>query len=116
VIDQRRLHNWLEQFGFEHVGFERSGGLHASGHASGIDLLGIVRGIAPRTLVPIHSKTPELYAEHVAGTGIQVIVPQAGVPILAQHWHNGCSALSEPIQPERASVFTQGKEGRCKWA
>jgi len=23
VIDQRRLHNWLERFGFEHVGFER---------------------------------------------------------------------------------------------
>ncbi len=81
VIDQRRLHNWLERFGFEHVGFERSEGLHASGHASCVDLLGIVRGIAPHTLVPIHSKTPELYAEHLAGTGIQVIVPQAGVPI-----------------------------------
>ena len=81
VIDQRRLHNWLERFGFEHVGFERSEGLHASGHASCVDLLGIVRGIAPHTLVPIHSKTPELYAEHLAETGIQVIVPQAGVPI-----------------------------------
>jgi ribonuclease J len=81
VIDQRRLRNWLERFGFEHVGFERSEGLHASGHAGSVDLVRMVQEIAPRALIPVHSKTPELYAEHLAGTGIEVIVPQAGVRI-----------------------------------
>ncbi len=81
VIDQRRLRNWLDRFGFQYVGFDRSEGLHASGHASSADLVRIVREIAPRTLIPIHSKHPEFYADHVAGTGIDLLVPQAGVPI-----------------------------------
>jgi ribonuclease J len=81
ALDQRRLKNWLDRFGFRYVGFEGTEGLHASGHASGPELLRIVRDIAPRLLIPIHTLTPELYAERLAGSGIDVLIPKAAVPI-----------------------------------
>ncbi len=80
-IDQRRLRNWLDRFGFHHVGFEGTEGLHASGHAGGTDLLQIVRNIAPRALIPIHTLTPRFYAEHLVGTGTDVLLPRMGMPI-----------------------------------
>lgn len=80
-IDRRRLRNWLARFGFHPVGFEGAEGLHASGHASGPDLVRLVRDIAPRLLIPVHTLTPEVYAERLAGTGIAVHVPRVGVPI-----------------------------------
>ncbi len=80
-IDQARLRNWLDRFGLQGAGFEGSEGLHASGHASGPDLLRIVRAIAPRVLIPIHTGRPEFYQERVTVPGIHVIPPQAGEPI-----------------------------------
>ncbi len=80
-IDQRRLRNWLDRFGFLYVGFEGSEGLHASGHASGPELLRIVRSISPRVLIPIHTMTPDFYPEHLVGTGINVLLPDEGMPL-----------------------------------
>ncbi len=77
-IDQRRLQNWLARFGFRHAGFEGTEGLHASGHASGPDLLRMVRSIGPRILVPVHTLTPQFYAERLAGTDIRVLLPEPG--------------------------------------
>lgn len=79
-IDQRRLRNWLVRFGFQHVGFEGTEGLHASGHASGPDLLRIVGAIAPRVLIPIHSLTPAFYTQRLPGSGINIHIPQIAVP------------------------------------
>lgn len=77
-IDQRRLQNWLARFGFQHAGFEGTEGLHASGHASGPDLLRMIRTIAPRVLVPIHTVAPQRFAERLAGTDIRVLLPEPG--------------------------------------
>lgn len=82
AIDQRRLRNWLDRFGLRHAGFEGTEGLHASGHGSGPDLLRIVRGVAPRILIPVHTVAPQFYADGLSGAGIQVLVPRTGAPIL----------------------------------
>lgn len=80
-IDQARLRNWLDRFGFHPAGFEGAESLHASGHASGPDLLRIVRAIAPRVLIPVHTERPEFYQERLGRPRIHVLVPQPGVPI-----------------------------------
>ena len=86
-MDIRRLKNWLEHFDIAAVGLpdEETGkipqeqkGFHASGHASGPELLGMIREIQPEVLVPIHTEKPEYFLEALAGTGIEVRLPELG--------------------------------------
>lgn len=88
-IDFRRLHEWLKHFKLKGVGLpvERNGqwqvpndekGLHASGHASGPDLLEIAHQIEPEVLIPVHSESPEFYTEHLTNAGINITLPIAG--------------------------------------
>ncbi|MBI4294777.1 MAG: exonuclease [Chloroflexi bacterium] len=88
-LDMRRLHNWIEHFAMTAVGLPREEldwkvpvaerGLHASGHASGPELLDMVRRIAPRTLVPIHTENPQYFVRGLEGSGIEVCLPQPGI-------------------------------------
>jgi len=91
-IDFRRLHNWLKQFELKGFGLpvESNGewqvpdaekGLHASGHASGPDLLQIAREIKPEVLIPIHSEYPSFYIDHLSDSGIRVVLPSVGATI-----------------------------------
>ncbi|MFW9991843.1 MAG: MBL fold metallo-hydrolase [Candidatus Odinarchaeota archaeon] len=49
-LDKTRLDRWSQHFGLKrHL-------LHASGHASGIDLRKMIKEIKPKKLVPIHTK------------------------------------------------------------
>ncbi|HJW88086.1 MAG TPA: MBL fold metallo-hydrolase RNA specificity domain-containing protein, partial [Dehalococcoidia bacterium] len=86
-MDIRRLNNWLEHFAMDAVGLpdEETGkippeqkGFHASGHASGPELLGMIREIQPEVLLPIHTEKPEYFLEALAGTGIEVRLPELG--------------------------------------
>ncbi|HUW44171.1 MAG TPA: MBL fold metallo-hydrolase [Dehalococcoidia bacterium] len=88
-MDFRRLHSWLERFQLRAFGLpvERNGkweipeeekGLHASGHACGIDLLRVAREIKPEVLIPVHSEKPEFYADNLSDSGIKVILPTEG--------------------------------------
>jgi ribonuclease J len=88
-IDFRRLHKWLEHFSLKGFGLpveingeweipEGEEGLHASGHACGPDLLRVAREIKPEIIIPVHSEYPEFYAEHLAGSGIKVVLPTVG--------------------------------------
>ncbi|MFN3974284.1 MAG: MBL fold metallo-hydrolase RNA specificity domain-containing protein [Dehalococcoidia bacterium] len=93
ALDFDRLHNWLAHFQIRPLGLPRreasSGrwavppgeeGLHASGHASGPDLLEMVRRICPRTLLLVHAQ-PEAYdyfEKHLSGTGIEIHMPSPG--------------------------------------
>ncbi len=54
-VDDRVMHNWLDHFGLE---FHQ---MHASGHASGPELLEIVRSVGARTVYPIHTEHPEAF-------------------------------------------------------
>jgi len=96
AMDFRRLHNWLKHFGIRAVGLPvqqddgewvippNERGLHASGHASGPELLDLIRNIAPKTLIPIHTeitredKDPMYFARNLEGTGIEVRLPEYG--------------------------------------
>ncbi len=91
-IDFRRLHRWLKKFNLRGIGLplEINGewripdgeeGLHASGHACGPDLLEIAREIGPEILIPVHSEHPDFYLEHLAGDGIDVVLPAVGEAI-----------------------------------
>jgi len=94
-IDFRRLHRWLDHFGFSKRGLpvelkkgpgeksdweipEAEKGLHASGHACGPDLLKVAQGINPEVLIPVHSEHPDFYTEHLGGSGIEVTLPAVG--------------------------------------
>ncbi|MFQ6019618.1 MAG: MBL fold metallo-hydrolase [Dehalococcoidia bacterium] len=92
-LDLVRLRNWLRHFSMKEVGLplsddgdqpEFSSGeelLHASGHASGPELIQLVREISPRTLIPIHTENPRYFVEALAGEPIEVLVPEYGKPL-----------------------------------
>jgi ribonuclease J len=88
-IDFRRLHNWLKHFGLRSLGLpiEENGewyipedekGLHASGHACGVDLLKIAQTISPQILIPVHSEYPRFYGECLENSSIRVVFPTLG--------------------------------------
>ena len=68
-VDDRVIHNWLEHFGLQ---FHQ---MHASGHASGSELLDIVRATGARAVYPIHTEHPEAFAK----AGPFVRNPELGV-------------------------------------
>lgn len=85
-MDFWRLHHWVERFRLRAFGLpvlksgnweipEEETGLHASGHASGPDLLRIARGIQPEVLIPVHSERPEYYLTNLSDSGMNIILP-----------------------------------------
>ena len=54
-VDDQVMHNWLDHFG---LAFHQ---MHASGHASGSELLEIVRSVGARHIYPIHTEHPEAF-------------------------------------------------------
>lgn len=81
-IDEKRLRNWLDRFGMRFVGGDtgHNSPFHVSGHASGNDLMWLVRTIRPQTLIPVHTEHPQTYVDKV-GDVCRVQVPARGVPI-----------------------------------
>ena len=87
ALDMKRLHNWIRHFGLKGIGLpqedlgwkvpQEEGGLHSSGHASGPELLDLIKEINPRVLLPIHTEDPEYFLQRLRGTGIQVHLPEA---------------------------------------
>ena len=80
-LDQNRLRRWLQRFGVNPPDFEPMYA-HASGHASGPELIEMIKEINPQILIPVHTERPDLYCEALAGSGIDVRVPTLGQPIV----------------------------------
>ncbi len=83
-VDLQRLRNWVRHAGLRLEGDPedaQAARLHSSGHASGEDLLDMVRRVRPRLLLPVHTETPELWGPELDGTGITTGALQAGLPI-----------------------------------
>ena len=82
-IDERRLRNWLDRFGLQFIGGDagHNSPFHVSGHASGSDLMEIVRTVRPKMLIPVHTEHPEAYAEKLEGI-CEVRLPAKGTPIV----------------------------------
>ena len=89
-LDFRRLHKWLDHFEITGIGLpvevepsiwktpETELGLHASGHASGPELLELIKQIRPRILIPVHTQDPGYFVRGLEGTGIKVLIPTEG--------------------------------------
>jgi ribonuclease J len=86
-----RLHNWLDHFNMEKLGLPRKKpgesdwnippaeqGFHASGHASGAELIELVKAISPKMLIPIHTQKPGFFIEPLRNTAIKVHLPTYG--------------------------------------
>lgn len=56
-INERKVKNWLDLFGIRYV----KEGFHASGHASGPEILEMIREIKPEKVYPIHTEHPEKF-------------------------------------------------------
>ena len=79
-LDKERLTNWLRKFGVNPPDFQPKY-VHASGHASGPELIDFVKGVRPKMLIPIHTQRPDIFEQELAGTGIAVHVPRVGETI-----------------------------------
>jgi ribonuclease J len=49
-------------------------GFHASGHASGEDVLWLIDRIDPDTIIPVHTESPRWFAQHCEN----VLLPAEG--------------------------------------
>jgi len=48
------------------------------GHASGKDILDMIREIDPKVSIPVHMENPQFFAEKLKRTGIEVRIPKQG--------------------------------------
>ena len=82
-IDHQRLRNWLNHFNVEIHGLDDGldGPLHASGHASGEELIDMICQIRPQKLVPVHTEKPGYFMEKLAGGDIEVVIPNCDRPL-----------------------------------
>ncbi len=84
AADLERLRNWVRHMEFTLHGDPDDPDrvpLHASGHASGPELLDFVATVKPDILIPIHTEEPEWWDAQLAGTGIPVRKPEVGKEI-----------------------------------
>lgn len=82
------IHSMSEPFSDEDVGMELMGNwlghfqlkshqIHASGHCAPSDLTRIIRQIAPKSLFPIHSESPEIF-DRLVPASVKVVQPIVG--------------------------------------
>jgi len=85
AVDLERLRNWVGHVGLRLEGDPddpKAARLHSSGHASGPQLLDFVQRVHPQMFIPIHTEQPVWWEEKLAGSGIQVVRPEVGRPIV----------------------------------
>lgn len=68
-ISYQKLHNWLDYLGMPLVQ------IHASGHANPFELKEMIREILPKRVVPIHTKSPDLFKKFLSDLNVEVILP-----------------------------------------
>jgi len=77
-----RLGNWLSRFNLRPLGLDDAPSpYHSSGHISGPELADLIRQIAPKHLIPVHTQYPQKFLTFVRD-GIDVTLPESGKPIL----------------------------------
>lgn len=60
-LSETRMINWLKHFGINEKNNFEPYQIHASGHASGIELQEFVDNVKPKKLIPIHTLKPKLF-------------------------------------------------------
>lgn len=77
-LSEERLKSWLKHFRINPPRYEPIQ-IHASGHASGPELLELARVMRPKMIIPIHTEHPEIFQEELGDK--KVILPEQGKPI-----------------------------------
>ena len=80
-IDEQRLNNWLRHFKL--LGESESVvHIHASGHASGTELIEMIQEISPRVVIPVHVEEKNLHIfRKRLDSSIEVMLPEVGKPM-----------------------------------
>ncbi|MCS7132028.1 MAG: MBL fold metallo-hydrolase [Hadesarchaea archaeon] len=71
AIDFRRFRSWLEHFNL------RYRHLHASGHLSSDEVFRLIEDVAPKLVIPVHTKGYAIFKREVPN----VVLPEEGVPV-----------------------------------
>jgi ribonuclease J len=85
AADLDRLRAWVRWMGLTLYGDpddKEAESLHASGHATGSELVDFVRVVCPKVLIPIHTEDATWWQQELDGTGICVHLPEYGHKIL----------------------------------
>lgn len=69
-LDAKRIDNWLDLFSLKQYGRKTEDGLHASGHASGTEIIEMLRTIHPKRIIPIHTEHPTHLSKEFTGVTI----------------------------------------------
>ena len=79
AADLDRLRNWVQWAGLALCGDPddpHAIPLHASGHASGTELVRFVKTVQPKTLIPIHTEVPAWWVDQLKGTSTAIRIPE----------------------------------------
>jgi ribonuclease J len=60
-LSERRMINWLRRFKINQNNSYKPLQIHASGHASGKELLEFIETVKPKNLIPVHTEKPQLF-------------------------------------------------------
>ncbi len=71
-MDEERKQHWLDHFKIKKLS------AHASGHASGGEIIELIKTISPEMVFPIHTEKPGLFKKLLKGTGIKIKEPVVG--------------------------------------
>lgn len=76
-LSEKRMINWLRHFKLNKKNRYKPYQIHASGHASGKELLELIEKVKPKIVIPIHTEKPHLFKNK---SGI-IIKPKIGTKI-----------------------------------
>ncbi|MEM2908113.1 MAG: MBL fold metallo-hydrolase [Candidatus Hadarchaeales archaeon] len=71
AIDFKRFKSWLEHFNLRYLH------LHASGHLSGDEVFRLIEDVAPKLVIPVHTKGYSTFKREVPSA----VLPEEGVPV-----------------------------------
>ena len=60
-LSEKRMINWLRRFKINQNNNYKPYQIHASGHASGKELLEFIENVKPKNLIPIHTEKSQLF-------------------------------------------------------
>lgn len=81
IFEMERLKHWLTRYNLKPIGLtEGPSPYHSSGHISGPELAELIRQIAPKRLIPVHTLYPDRFLTF-SRDSIDVKLPEPGIPI-----------------------------------
>ncbi len=74
-LSENRLVNWLEKFSINKENEHNPYQIHASGHASGPEIVEMIKKIDPETVIPVHTRRSDIFKEYFSKKDMGVVIP-----------------------------------------